>query len=71
MQILGCTVDVVPCPAGSEAWIQLAQLIDFDALGVTQEVIVYVLATGFAIPLGSYLMGFGVAVALNLIRQVG
>lgn len=71
MQVLVCTVDVMPCPVGSEAWIQLAQLIDFESLGITPEILAYALSAGFAIPFGSYLLGFGIAIALNLIRQVG
>lgn len=71
MQVLVCTVNVLPCPAGSEAWMELAQLIDFESLGITPEVLAYVLAAGFAIPFGSYLLGWVVALALNLIKQIG
>lgn len=69
MRYLVCTTDANPCPPGDVASMPFLETIDFTAMGITPEVLLYVFGWGFAAVFGFWLLGFGTAIALGLIRR--
>lgn len=45
------------------------ETVDFTAMGITPEVLLYVFGWGFSAVFGFWLLGFGTAIALGLIRR--
>lgn len=70
MQVLACSVDQNPCPPGSEVWVSLAEIANPGLVGLTPEFIAKAIAVGFAFVLGSFLLGWGIALATGVIRKL-
>lgn len=70
MRYLVCTVDADPCPPGSVASLPFLETVDFTAMGVTPDAVLKLFAWGFGSVLLFFLLGFGVAVALGMIRKL-
>lgn len=70
MIILACAVDQLPCPAGSEVWVSLAEIANPALVGITSDFIARCLASGFGFVLGSFLLGWVLSLALGLIRKL-
>lgn len=70
MRYLVCTVDVDPCPVDRVAALPFLETVDFTAIGLTPEALLYVFAWGFSAVLMSWLLGFGVALSISLIRKL-
>ena len=71
MRFLVCTVDADPCPAGNVASLPFLETVDFTSMGITSETLLYVYSWGFGVVLLGFLLGFGVAVAVAMVRKVG
>lgn len=70
MVILSCTVEQNPCPPGSQVWVSLAEATNPALVGLTPEFVARAVAVGFAFVLGSFLLGWGLSLALGLIRKL-
>lgn len=70
MLILACNVDTSPCPPGAEIWVSLAEVSNPALVGLTPEFVARAVAVGFAFVLGSFLLGWGLSLALGLIRKL-
>lgn len=70
MRYLVCTSDVSPCPPGDVVSMPFLETVDFTAMGITPDVLLYVFGWGFAAVFGFWLLGFGTAIATGLIRRV-
>lgn len=70
MRFLICTVDIDPCPTGSVASMSISDAIDWPSLGVTPSEILYVYSWGFAAVLTAWMVGYGVSLAIGLIRKL-
>lgn len=70
MRFLACTVDVDPCPAANVTTITLNDALDFTALGITPEQILFVFGWGFSAILMGFLAGYGVRLAIGMIRKI-
>lgn len=68
--VLVCAVDAVPCPPESQQWVAVDQAFSPAALGVDALAIAEVFGWGFAAVVLFWSMGYGVGVALKLIRLV-
>lgn len=70
MRYLVCTADVDPCPPGNVASMPFLETVDFTAMGITPETLLFVYGWGFAALLGMWLLGFGTALAIANIRKI-
>ena len=70
MLFLVCTQNIDPCPVGSVSSVSISDVIDFSLLGITAPEILYVFSWGFAAVLMGFFMGYGVQLALTLIRKI-
>lgn len=70
MRYLVCTVDVTPCPPEAIEALPFLETVDFSSVGITPEVLGYVFAWGFGSVLMGWLLGFGIALALSMIRKI-
>ena len=70
MKVLACTVEVIPCPPESEVWIDFATAIDFAALGIDTQSVVYVLMWGFAAVFVPWTLGYAAGIAKGLIKKL-
>lgn len=70
MNYLVCTIEANPCPADKVASVPFLETVDFTAMGITPETLFYVFCWGFAAVLTFWLLGFGTAVAISMIRKL-
>ncbi|MGJ7569628.1 hypothetical protein ACSFBX_03740 [Variovorax sp. RB2P76] len=70
MRYLVCTADVDPCPPGNVASIPFLETIDFASMGITPETVFFVFGWGFAAVFTFWLLGFGTAIAISMIRKL-
>jgi hypothetical protein len=70
MRFLVCTVDVDPCPPANVTSSSFLETVDFASMGITPETLLYVFGWGFAAVFGFWLLGYGTALAVSLIRKV-
>jgi len=70
MRYIVCTVDADPCPADKVASLPFLETVDFTAMGITPEVLLHVFGWGFAAVFMFWLIGYGVAIGLGMIRKV-
>jgi hypothetical protein len=70
MQLLTCSVDTVPCPPESQVWQSVGSVFSAADLGIDAAGIAHVYAWGFGAVLLAWLMGYGVSLAVGLIRKV-
>lgn len=70
MRFLVCTSDATPCPPTDQQWSTTAEVLDPAQFGITPEAIGKAFAWGFGAILLGWLLGYGVALALGLIRKV-
>lgn len=70
MRFLICTSDATPCPPMDQQWSTTAEVLDPAQFGITPEAIGNAFAWGFGAILLGWLLGYGVALALGLIRKV-
>ena len=69
MLLLSCTSDSVPCPPGYEVWIQSSSISIPADVGITPAEILYVIGWGFGVVLVGFLAGYGLGLALGLIKK--
>lgn len=70
MRFLVCYSEVNPCPDESTAWVSMSDVMDLAQLGIDAETVFYVVSAGFAFVLGAFLLGWGVSLAVALIKKV-
>lgn len=69
MLLLTCSNDTNPCPAIYQVWIESATISNPSDVGITPETIAYVAGWGFGVVLVGFLLGYGLGLALGLIKQ--
>ncbi len=70
MRVFVCTVDLDPCPAGSNASISFPEAIDPALFGVTPDTMLHVYTWGFGAVLSMWAIGYFVGLAVGMIRKV-
>lgn len=70
MNFVTCTTDVNPCPPGDQVLLNFADSVDFASMGITPEVVLAMFTFGFAAVFGFFLIGYGLAIAIGLIRKL-
>lgn len=70
MRFLICTADVDPCPSANVASLALSDVLDFPSMGVTAEAVLAVFSWGFAAVLMGFFLGYGVSLAVGLIKKL-
>lgn len=70
MRYLVCAVDASPCPPESVQALPFLDTVDFTAMGITPDVLLFVFGWGFAAVFMFFLLGFGASVAVALIRKL-
>lgn len=70
MQFLVCTTDTSPCPPGDVASVALSGVLDFAALGITSGDMLYVWSWGFSMVLFGWIAGYGIQLAIVVIRKL-
>ncbi|MFS2047858.1 hypothetical protein ACEN9J_25835 [Variovorax sp. Varisp41] len=70
MRYLVCTVEASPCPPESVVSMPFLETVDFTAMGITPEALLYVFGWGFAAVFTFWLIGFGVGLAVAQIRKL-
>lgn len=70
MRYLVCSVDVTPCPPESVQALPFLDTVDFTAMGITPDVLLFVFGWGFAAVFLFFLLGFGAAIGVSLIRKL-
>lgn len=69
-RVLICSSDLNPCPPGHETWVAVHEVYDFEQLGITAPEVLYVLSWGLGFILFMWSLGYGIGVAVKLIRTV-
>lgn len=70
MYFLTCASAVLPCPQGDQGVLSLAESLDPALLGITPETVAFVYGFGAMAVLSGWLVGYGVSVALTMIRKI-
>jgi|GEM_PF-3549534 len=70
MRFLVCYSEVNPCPEASTAWVSMSEVMDWSQLGIDPATVFYVISAGFALVFGSFLLGWGVSLAIGLIKKL-
>ena len=70
MRFLICTADVDPCPSGSLASLSISDVLDFPGMGITPEAVLLVFSWGFSAVLMGFFLGYGVSIAIAVIRKL-
>lgn len=70
MQLIECNLDVFPCPAENQLHITSPTLEHYATLGLTPESLSIDVGYGFAIVFTLAMLGYGVAVVKQVIRQI-
>lgn len=70
MLILSCLSNVAPCPPGSEVWVSTTDTATLADIGITSDQIFAVMTWGFGVVLLGFILGWGLGLALGLIRKV-
>lgn len=70
MRYLICAIDADPCPPEAVQSLPFLDTVDFTAMGITPEVLFYVFGWGFAAIFIFWLLGFGAALAVAVIRKL-
>lgn len=70
MLLLSCTTKQPPCPLLDQIWIESSTVSNLADVGITPEQILYVISWGFGVVLLGFLLGYGIGLALGLIKQV-
>lgn len=69
MLLLACTTQTAPCPLLDQFWVDSASLTNAADLGITPEQILFVVGWGFGVVLVGFLLGYGLGLALGLIKK--
>lgn len=69
MNVLTCSVSVVPCPPESQQWLTVDQAFDPASLGITPESVLAVAGWGVGVVLFLWSLGYGIGAALKVIRM--
>ncbi len=67
---LYCAVDAHPCPPQNQMIAAEPTALDYAALGLTGTSLSTAIGIGFAVVLSFAMMGFAVAAAIRVIRQL-
>ncbi|MBI2750978.1 MAG: hypothetical protein HYX43_17060 [Burkholderiales bacterium] len=70
MRVLVCTVDFDPCPPGNVSSIALNEAVDFAALGITPDQILYVCSWGVGVVLSLWAIGYAVGAGVAMIKKL-
>ena len=70
MRFLVCTTEATPCPPADQVWSTTAEVLDPAQFGITPEAILHVFSWGFGAVLLGWLIGYGLGLALGVIRKV-
>ena len=70
MLIFVCNQDVAPCPSSNQEWHAIAEVLDPAQFGITPGEILKVASWGFGFVLTGFLLGYGLGIALGLIKKV-
>lgn len=70
MNLIACTTNVNPCPAGDQALLSFSDVIDYGALGVSSESMLQMFAWGFGAVFGFWLIGYVLSLAIGVVRKV-
>lgn len=70
MKFLTCTTETNPCPGSDQAWIDLAEIINPEIIGITPVIVAKVMLWGFGFVFSAFLMGYVLSVSLGLIRKL-
>ena len=70
MRFLVCYSEVNPCPEAATAWVSMYEVMDLAQLGIDAPTVLYVISWGFAFVLGSFLLGWGLSLAIGLIKKL-
>lgn len=69
MRYLVCALDLDPCPAESIQSLPFLDTVDFGSMGINPETVLSVFAWGFASVFMFFLLGWGLGLAVGLIRK--
>lgn len=69
MRVLVCTVETLPCPPEAVTSVALVDTVAPELFGITPESITKAYSFGFGAVLMFYLIGYGVGLALGLIKN--
>jgi hypothetical protein len=70
MRFLICTADIDPCPVGNVSSLSISDVLDFPGMGITPEAVLLVFSWGFSAVLMGFFLGYGVSLAVGLIRKL-
>lgn len=71
MLLLSCTTNNPPCPLLDQVWVDSATVVtNLADVGITPPQILYVITWGFGLVLLGWLLGYGLGLALGLIKKV-
>lgn len=70
MNLITCTTEVNPCPVADQLLLSLSDALDPLALGVDAETIAYVFSAGAAAVIAGWVVGYGAAIAIEVIRKI-
>lgn len=70
MLVLTCSTAVAPCPAADQFWRLSSEVVTVADFGVTTETILYVITWGFGVVLLGFLLGWGIGLAVGLIKKL-
>lgn len=68
-RVLVCSVDATPCPAASQQWATLAEVVDPASLGIAAADILYVYTWGVGAVLSMWALGYAVGAAITALRK--
>lgn len=69
MRVLVCTVETVPCPPEATTSVALVDTVAPELFGITSESILNAYSWGFGSVLMFFLLGYGVGLALGVIKK--
>lgn len=70
MNILGCTVNVNPCPEQNQVWVDITTTVDYASLGITAEAVGKSIAFGFGFVLSCFVLGFVAGAVKRIISKM-
>ncbi len=70
MRFLICTIDVEPCPPANVGSLNLSDVMDFAALGISPGDVLFVFGWGFSMVLFGWLSAYGVQLAKTVISKL-
>lgn len=69
MNYLVCSIEADPCPAANVRSVPFLETVDWTAMGVTAESILWVFSWGFAAVFMFWLLGYAASIAIATIRK--